>query len=72
MTNAKSGDIYEPAFVKTFAGFLHGNSKHLFGITRSRSGELNVYACPIGVTFFDELCLLMIGVAIDHYLLLII
>ncbi len=23
--------------------------------------ELKVYACPIGGTFFDELCLLMIG-----------
>jgi hypothetical protein len=23
----KSGDIYEQAFVKTFAGFFHGNSK---------------------------------------------
>ena len=31
-----SWDIYEQAFVKTFAGFFHGNSKHLFGITRFR------------------------------------
>jgi len=24
-------------------------------------GELKVYACPIGSTFFDELCLIMMG-----------
>jgi len=29
----KSGDIYEQAFVKTLAGFFHGNSAHLFGVT---------------------------------------
>jgi REP element-mobilizing transposase RayT len=35
-----SGDIYEQAFVKTFAGFFHGNSKHLFGITRYQGASL--------------------------------
>jgi len=25
------------------------------------AGELKVSACPIGSTFFDELCLIMIG-----------
>jgi hypothetical protein len=34
-----SGDIYEQAFVKTLAGFFHGNSKHLFGITRFRGAS---------------------------------
>jgi len=29
-------------------------------------GELQWSACPIGSTFFDELCLLMTGVAIDY------
>ena len=31
----------------------------LFKITET--GELQVYACRIGGTFFDELCLIMIG-----------
>ena len=26
-----------------------------------------MYACPIGGTFFDELCLIMTGVAIDYW-----
>jgi len=47
-----SGDIYEQAFVKTLAGFFHGNSKHLFGVTRSRgatrlsSGEIKGVRLP--------------------------
>jgi hypothetical protein len=27
-----SRNIYEQTFVKTFMGYFHGNSKHLFGI----------------------------------------
>jgi len=34
-----SGDIYEQAFVKMVAGFFHGISKHLFGVTRYRGAR---------------------------------
>jgi len=43
------GDIYEQAVVKTVAGFFHGTSKHLFGVTRFRgatrfsSGQLHSF-----------------------------
>jgi len=30
-------------------------------MSKRLSGELQGYACPIGGTFFDELCLVMIG-----------
>ncbi len=34
-----SGDIYEQAVVKTVAGFLRGNSTHLFGVTRKSTSS---------------------------------
>ena len=40
---------------------------NVFGADDNYLGrELKGYACPIGGTFFDELCLIMIGVAIDY------
>jgi hypothetical protein len=35
--SGESGDIYEQAVVKTIAGFLCGNSTHLFGVIRFRA-----------------------------------
>jgi len=54
-TQGNSGDVYEQAVVKTVAGFLRGNSTHLFGVTRfgapvvyvrAGSSHLNEVAMP--------------------------
>ena len=41
--------------------FLAHKSGDTLPISSSHWRELKVYACPIGGTFFDELCLIMIG-----------
>ena len=42
-----NSDIYEQAVVKTVAGFFHGISKHLFGVTRSRGATRLIRAGSI-------------------------
>ena len=60
-----SGDIYEQAVVKTVAGFFHGISKHLFGVTRFRgamqlrSGRPQRVDFVIGHSLFGVRCLMV-------------
>lgn len=51
----KSGDIYEQAYVKRKAGFLHGGSKHLFGVCPKQRHEYTFGPAPVTITRLDNL-----------------
>ena len=60
-----------PGIIEAFVNFYIRKSGDTLLISPSHcrelaNPELKVCACPIGCTFFDELCLIMIGVSIDY------